>query len=131
MRIGQYSQGDRIPLSTLAIDAALEAIAVVFLLAAMVYSFRLAGLAKNARILALAKPQEVFRWFIVAFVLLLLSQLLPMVNSLLFAIPYADELSHVLIIATAFAGVVGMYLALYYYRTASQKSSRAAGEIPA
>lgn len=118
-------------MSTLALDAAFEAVAVVFLLAAMVYSFRLAGLARNARILALANPQAVFRWLIVAFVLLLLSQLLPLANSLLVVIPYADELGHALIIATAFAAVVGMYLALYYYRTSSRKASPKAGEIPA
>ncbi|MGI0079240.1 MAG: hypothetical protein ACRECH_06415 [Nitrososphaerales archaeon] len=118
-------------MSTLAIDTAFEAVAVVFLIATMVYSFRLAGLTRNAKILALANPQAVFRSFIVAFVLLLLSQLLPMVSSLFVSVPYADELSHVLIIATAFAGVVGMYFALYYYRTASRKGAPEAEEIPA
>ncbi len=115
-------------LSIIAIDSAFEAISTVFLLAAMVYSYRLYGLTKNAKILALANPQSVFHWFMLALVLLLLSQLLLMMNSLMLAIPYVDALSHVLIIATAFSGVVGMYMALYYYRTGSKKE---VGRIPA
>ncbi len=115
-------------LSTLAVDSAFEAVSAVFLLAAMIYAYRLYGLTKSAKILALSKPQSVFHWFVLAFVLLFLSQLLPMMNSLMIAIPYVDALSHLLIIATGFCGVVAMYMALYYYRKASKKE---VGGIPA
>jgi hypothetical protein len=107
--------------STVAIDTAFEAIASVFLMAAMIYSYRLYGLTKSAKILALANPRGVFHWFVVAFILLFLSQIFPMLNSLVVAIPYADGIAHLLIIATAFSGVVAMYMALYYYRTAPKR----------
>jgi hypothetical protein len=115
----------------MALDVSFEAIAVVFLVATMMYSFRLASLAKDAKIVALAKPQAVFRWFILAFVLLLLSQAIPVASAIFLPIPYSDELSKVLIISTALAGVVGMHMALYYYRTGSRKNPFVEAGIPA
>src|SRR5579875_3654520 len=100
-----------------AIDSSFETVSVVFLIAAMIYSYKLSRLAKDAEIIALGKPKTVFNLMLIAFFSLFLSQFLSMANDVFYAVPYVDEISQILIIVTAFTSVVGIYTALYYYRT--------------
>jgi hypothetical protein len=103
------------------LDASLEAVAIVFLLAAMLYSAKLLQLTKDAQIIALSRPKAVFRLMATAFAFLLLSPLLGLVSSF-YRIVYLDEIQLVMVILTAFFGVMAIYTALYFYRTSPEKA---------
>ncbi len=104
-----------------AIDASLEAVSIVFLLAAMLYSMKLLQLTKDAQIIALSKPKTVFRFMAAAFAFLLLSPLLGLVSEF-YRIAYLEEIQLVMIILTAFFGVMAIYTALYFYRTSPERA---------
>lgn len=105
----------------LAIDAALQMVAVVFLLAAMVYSMRLIQLTDKAQIVALSKPRTVFRLMSFAFASLLLSPLMGLVSDLYHTLPLLGEVQDVLLILTAFFSTLAIYTSLYFYRTSPEK----------
>ncbi len=101
-------------------------VAVVFLLAAMVYSMKLIQLTANAEIVALSKPKTVFRYMSFAFASLLLSPLLGLISNIWHTLPLIGEVQDLLLILTAFFSTVAIYMALYFYRTAPQKSQASA-----
>lgn len=105
------------------IDSAFEAAAVVFLIAALLYSYKLSILTKSAEIVALNRPKTFFALIFISFACLLLSQVLIFVNETFETVPFAGMISRFLIIATALSAVIGIYNALYYYRTPSRKTS--------
>jgi hypothetical protein len=109
-----------------AIDAALQMVAVVFLLAAMVYCMKLIGLTADAEIVALSKPKSVFRYMSFAFASLLLSPLMGLVSDLWHTLPLIQDVQDVLLILTAFFSTLAIYTALYFYRSAPEKSQSAA-----
>jgi hypothetical protein len=115
--------GDRLVMTTFALDSALETVSAVFLLAAFLYSYRLSKLTKGAEIVALAKPKSFFGAIFISFASLLIMELILLLNGLFFSIPYAEELGRLLIIVTGFSAVFGLYNAVYYYRTAPRKVS--------
>jgi len=105
-----------------AIDAALDAVAVVFLLAAMVYSMRLIQLTANAEIVALSKPKTVFRYMAFAFTSLLLSPLMGLISDVWHPLPLISQVQDILLILTAFFSTVAIFTALYFYRAAPDKT---------
>lgn len=111
-----------------AIDAALEMVAIVFLLAAMVYSMKLIGLTADAEIVALSKPKTVFRFMTFAFASLLLSPIMGLISDVWRPLPLINEVKDILLILTAFFSTMAIYTALYFYRSAPEKKSRAKEE---
>ena len=108
-------------MQVVAIDAAFETVAVVFLAAAMAYSYWMFRLTSTAEMVVLARPKNFFTAILVSFVTLLASQVLPLISEFVYPIPYVDGITRIMIVATAFSSVVGIYMALYYYRTQSHK----------
>ncbi|MHB1908795.1 MAG: hypothetical protein ACYCQJ_07970 [Nitrososphaerales archaeon] len=110
------------------VDSAFEAVAVVFLVAALLYSYKLSILTRNAEIVALNRPKTFFAFIFISFACLLLSQVLIFINETFETVPFAGIISRFLIIATSLSAVVGIYNALYYYRTPSSKTSDKLGK---
>jgi hypothetical protein len=113
-----------------AIDAALEMVAIVFLLAAMVYSMKLIQLTADAEIVALSKPKTVFRYMSFAFAALLLSPVMGLLSDVWRPLPLINEVKDILLILTAFFSTVAIYTALYFYRSAPEKSASSSKNTP-
>ncbi|HZW56093.1 MAG TPA: hypothetical protein VFF30_07380 [Nitrososphaerales archaeon] len=103
------------------LDAAFDAVAIVFLLATMLYAYRLVSMTKDAEIVALSQPRTVFRLILVAFIFLFFLPFLSLINEILYPVPYLDPIQHLLVIGTAFLSVVAIYTAVYFYRTSTRK----------
>lgn len=112
----------------LAIDAALEVVAVIFLLAAFVYAMKLLQLTANAEIVALSKPRTVFRLMAFAFASLLLSPILSLWSEFYRTLPLLGEVQNILEILTALFSVMALYTALFFYRTSPSKDSLASSK---
>ena len=112
----------------LALDASLEAVAVIFLLAAFVYSMRLLQLTADAEIVALSKPKQVFRLMAFAFASLLISPILSLWSEFYRPLPLLGEVQTILEILTALFAVTALYTALFFYRTSPRKLQTATEE---
>jgi hypothetical protein len=104
-----------------AIDPALEMVAVVFMVASVFFVVRMLDITKGAEIVAIHKPKTVMLLLGATFVALFFSSFFGLLNGLFFRVPYLAEIQQVMVILAGLFGVVAIYTAVYFYRTAPER----------